>query len=249
MRTLVYAALAAHTLPIDAPALAALAVLAAVAFLVRSNNRGEKTGAGVLATVSSGLGPRGERGLRATSPPLSRFMSRVVVISGGASCLAAISPSAVASAGGPVLLRFELVPRFGLLRRFGLSSLLSSAFLTKSQPPRASAAALAADRSNGLSAFSTLAAVAASSRSSRSPGKTLGPSPVGLPCLLAILNSASSHSARAAATAAAATAAKARLLNSREIARLAMSFWKSATCTLTLAVAQSATQPVLEGYG
>ena len=53
--------------------------------------------------------------------------------------------------------------------------------------------------------------------------------------------------ALAAATAAAAAAVKARLLNSREIARLAMSFWKSATCTLVLAVAQSATQPVLEG--
>ena len=219
-----YAALAAHTLPMP-PALAALAVLAAVAFLVRSNNRGEKSGApGVLATsatVSLGPAPRGERGLSATSPPLSRFMMSCVVvdISGGAPCLAAISPpSAITSAGGPVPPRFGLVPRFGLFRRFGLSSLLSSAFLTRPQPPRALAAALEADRSNGLSASSTLAAVAASSRS-----------------------------ARAAATAAAAAAVKARLLNSREIARLAMSFWKSATCTLVLAVAQSATQPVLEG--
>ena len=128
--TLVYAALAVHTLRIEAPALAALAVLATVALLVRSSCRGENT-AGVLlrgcppkmcSRDSSELG-HGERSLGTPSLPL------------------------------------PLLPNFA--------------------------------EDLGLSASS-------------------------------------------AAAAAAAVAAKARVLNSREIARLRMSFWKSATYKFTL---------------
>eukprot|EP00964_Phaeocystis_antarctica_P003400 scaffold1828_cov62-Phaeocystis_antarctica.AAC.7 len=132
--TLVYAALAVHTLRIEVPALAALAVLATVALLVRSSCRGENT-AGVLlrgcppkmcSRDSSELG-HGERSLGTPSLPL------------------------------------PLLPNFA--------------------------------EDLGLSA----------------------------------------SSAAAAAAAVAAVAAKVRVLNSREIARLRMSFWKSATCKFTLA--------------
>ena len=129
-----YAALAVHTLRIEAPALAALAFLATVDLLERSNCRGENSTAGVLlrgcppkvcSLDSSELG-HGERSLGTPSLPL------------------------------PPLLDFAQ----------GL----------------------------GLGALSTAAV----------------------------------------ASAAAAAAAKARVLNSREIAKLRMSFWKSATCKFTL---------------
>ena len=133
-----YAALAVHTLRIEAPALAALAFLATVDLLERSNCRGENSTAGVLlrgcppkvcSLDSSELG-HGERSLGTPSLPL------------------------------PPLLDFAQ----------GL----------------------------GLGALSKAAV------------------------------------ASAAAAAAAAAAAKARVLNSREIAKLRMSFWKSATCKFTL---------------
>ena len=131
-----YAALAVHTLRIEAPALAALALLATVDLLERSNCRGENSTAGVLlrgcppkvcSLDSSELG-HGERSLGTPSLPL------------------------------PPLLDFA--------QGLGLGAL--------------------------------------------------------------------SKAAVASAAAAAAAAAKARVLNSREIAKLRMSFWKSATCKFTL---------------